>query len=41
MDKLELAKLVELKVKELLKEKGYVCVVDLVMKLDYLSRADY
>jgi len=41
MNKLELAKLVELKVKELLKEKGYVSVVDLLMKLDYLSRADY
>jgi len=26
---------------ELLKEKGYLCFVDIFMKLDYLSQADY
>lgn len=41
MNKLELAKLVDLKVNELLEEKGYVSVVDLLMRLDYLSKADY
>lgn len=41
MNKLELVKLVELKIKELLKEKVYVSVVELLMKLDYLSRSDY
>ena len=26
---------------ELLKEKGYICFVDVLMKLDYLSQSDY
>ena len=26
---------------ELLKEKGYICFVDVLMKLDYLSKSDY
>ena len=26
---------------ELLKEKRYICFVDVLMKLDYLSKSDY
>lgn len=41
MNKLELVKLVDLKVNELLEERGYVSVVDLLMRLDYLLKVDY
>jgi len=41
MNKFELEKKVKKKIHELLNEKKYVSSVDLLMRLDYLSKSDY
>jgi len=41
MKKFELEKKIKKKIHELLNEKKYVSSVDLLMKLDYLSKPDY
>ena len=41
MNRKDLNKRIKRHVHELLYEKNYVCFVDLLMKLDYLSKVDY
>lgn len=41
MNQIELKNSIRVKIDELLKEKSYVSSVDLLMKLNYLSKSDY
>jgi len=41
MNQIELKNLIRVRIDELLKEKSYVSSVDLLMKLNYLSKSDY